>query len=190
MLKWAPRVSLIPQHSIPRPWVLTRWDNGAACCALNVSHCVCRGGGSAILSVEVYLLRMMPNLMLRYGWTCLEHWSMERPKSCKGSAKEDTKRLVMSSLQTHRRTCPNDFHRTHGSAPHFKMPVTFQQLLPACPQWLLRSRWWHASVHRWLVDNLHFSSLLKSFQSLTFILLTEDVCRYSLKMYLYNSALS
>lgn len=44
---------------------------------------------------------MMPTLMLRYGWISLEHWSMERPKSWKGSAREDTGLLVMRTVHAH-----------------------------------------------------------------------------------------
>jgi hypothetical protein len=32
----------------------------------------------------------MPNLMLRSDFNCLEHWSIEKPKSCNGSAKRKT----------------------------------------------------------------------------------------------------
>lgn len=37
-----------------------------------------------------YLLRMMPNLTLRFGFKCLAHWSTEKPKSCSGSVKRRT----------------------------------------------------------------------------------------------------
>lgn len=36
------------------------------------------------------LLRMIPNLTLRFDFNCLEHWSTEKPKSCNGSAKKKT----------------------------------------------------------------------------------------------------
>ena len=38
----------------------------------------------------LYLLRMIPNLMLRFDFKCLEHCSREKPKSCNGSAKKNT----------------------------------------------------------------------------------------------------
>lgn len=38
----------------------------------------------------LYLLRMIPNLMLRFDFKCLEHRSTEKPKSCNGSAEKNT----------------------------------------------------------------------------------------------------
>lgn len=38
----------------------------------------------------LYLLRMIPNLMLRFDFKCFEHRSTEKPKSCNGSAEKNT----------------------------------------------------------------------------------------------------
>lgn len=37
---------------------------------------------------NLYLLRMIPNLMLRFGFKYLEHCSTDKPKSCNGSVKK------------------------------------------------------------------------------------------------------
>lgn len=113
--KWVPRVFLVQKHSMKWEfcsiWILPRErnenENGTRVHSREWWEQWCRHsrhskhGHLGVWATKrlcnvlcyvnnFYLLRMIPNLMWVFGFSCLRHWSTDKPKSCNASAKKKT----------------------------------------------------------------------------------------------------